>query len=640
MHRTVQYSAGMVACWMLFCLTAAGQNTKPLDEVLPNTTKGFVSATDMQTLEQQWDETQLGLLADDPMMKPFMDDLIDQLRKERSKDGIDWAFSWEEITSLARGEAAAAVLHTPGKRPVAAMLIDVTGNQQAAAATLDSIWKRLYNQRVTWKKEQVANRELMVFKLPRDPKDPQRPPEAAYFIKNNILGAISDGATARQIMQRLDGGGRDTLASVATYRKVMDRCQADAKDAGPEAPSARWYINPLEYSEARRSMDRNFLMSDKLDMLRVFKNSGFAGFQGVGGYVHLNNGGYDTLLRIAVYAPGPYQKSMRVFETPNNGPYPPYEWLSASLASYTSGSWNLRTAAENVESLYDQTVGNGDEGVWRDALRSIREDKDGPRVDLEKRLFPHLGGRLTRVSDVRQPVTTGSERQLFIAELTDAAAVESALEQFYAKDPLALRKDAGKFKYWEITPEEEDEPRESTRPANPALAGRGAPGKEPVEPSGLAVAFDTLMVGSHASLVKEILEGKDQKPLADDPQYQRVVQVIKSEAEKRNWGKTALWRFVRSDVAYMPTYELTRMGKLPESQSMIGSMLDLFMEPGTAGKPRKQLVDGRKLPDYGEVRHYLLPWGGVIVREDGRDFQGWFGLSFTVGKEGRGAERP
>jgi hypothetical protein len=631
MHLASKRMAAAVAV-LLSAVGLTRAANKPTDQIFPNTTKAFVSATDTQALIEKWNETQLGMFGDDPLMQPFMDDLRDQIDEERKQDKIDWGIRWDDVRDLARGESAAAFIHVKGRRPATAILVDVTDNQDAAVAVLNKIFQSLHQQRSTWKQEKVANRNLTVFTLPRNPKDPHRPPQVAYFLKNNFLAAVDDAAVARQIMERLDAEATDTLARVAIYQKVMQRCAADAKLTDGDEPGARWYVQPLEYAEARRVIDPEFFMSDKLDMIRVMRNSGFAAMQAMGGYIHLRAGEYDTLNRMAVYAPPPYQKSMKMLETPNDGPFPPYEWIPANVAGYTSGSWDLRTAVNNIESLYDQTVGNGDEGVWRDALRSIREDREGPQIDMEKRLFPHLGSRLTRISDVKTPITTQSERNLFVLELRDAKAVETALEQYYAKDPLATKKSAGEHPYWEIEPEDEEE-EEAPRSRNPALATKqGASEAEKAEPSGLAVAHDKLLIASHASLLRELLEGKGQGTLAEDPQYQQVSNLIKREIEKRSWDKTCLWRFVRSDVAYMPTYELTRMGKLPESKSIVGEALNMVLEPEAGSNTRKQQVDGSKLPAYDKVRHYLTPFGGVGIRDESQEFQGWFFVSFGLGK--------
>lgn len=622
-------------------LLPAAQAAKPTDMLLPNTTKGYVASTDVQLMSKQWDQTQLGRMLDDPLMKPFLDDLEAQIRKDRTKDRIDWRLTWDDVRAIARGEAAAAYIHTVGKRPALAMLVNVTGNQPAAKGVLDRIFKSLVSQRATWKQETVAGTQITIFTLPKDPKDKQRAAQTAYFIKEDMLVAVDDADVAKGILNRLATAAnataaKDTLASLPTYRQVMDRCQADAKQSEPATPHARWFVNPLEYAKARRLVDPKIFMSDKLDLIRVAENSGFGGVKGAGGYVHLRTGPYDFLHRIAVYAPPPFEKSLKMFETPNGGPYPPHKWLPADIASYTSGSWNLKTAIDNFGPMYDQTIGNGDNGVWLDTLKSIRDDKDGPKVDMEKRLFAHLGTRLTLVSDVAEPITTTSERRLTIAELTDAKSVTDALTDYYKNDALAKVKKVGEHSYWEIQPEDNgDDQLPQLNVVTPGAGGAVQNVAAPVgkiEPSAVAVAHGHLVVATHASLLTKVLGTQAAAALADDAEYGRVLQHIDAEMKKRELSKSAIQRFVRSDVAYRPTFELTKMDKLPVSQTLLGQLLNMVLEQGSGGKTRQQRVAGKLLPEYKAVQGYFTPSGGLGVREEGDTFQGWFLISFTLGK--------
>ena len=605
---------------------SSARAARPTDELLPADTKGYLSSTDVQAMVEQWNETNLGRMADDPKMQPFVEDLREQLRNERTEDRIDWAPTWDEVQAVARGEAALAVSHVKGQRPATIILIDVTNNGRAAADLLGKIFQRLARgARATWRQDQVQGAQLTTFNLPTSTKDPQRAPQVAYFIKENMLGAVDNAAVAREIMGRFSGEPRGALVSLAPYRKIMDRCQADAQatEAGPA--QARWYFNPLEYAQARRVVEPEFLVSDGRDMIDVMENSGFGGFRGVGGLVHLVAGPYDVLHRIAVYAPPPYEQSMKMFETPNAGPFPPMDWLPASLATYTSGSWNLKTAIDNFAPFYDQTIGGGDVGAWESTLVSIRDDEEGPKVDMQKRVFDHLGGRATYVTDVVEPITPTSERSMMIGALTDAAAVQKALDDYYANDQLAEKRKIGDHRYWAIKPEEfEEEPRRGR-----GRAGAGA--AQGPQLSGLAVFKDHLLIASHVGLLEDVLKAQGKNPLSEDPKYREVARHIEAELEKRSWSKYCIQQFVRSDVYFMPTYELTRMGQLPAAETMLGQLLDTVLDPGAGGQPRKQQVDGKKLPPYESVRHYLTPAGGLGVREEG-EFEGWFLLDFILSK--------
>src|SRR5688572_16439438 len=101
-----------LAATALVTLTAtSAKAAKPTDTLLPNTTKGYLASTDVPAMIEQWDRTQLGKLLDDPLMKPFLDALQDQIRQDRSKDSIDWRLTWDDVESVARGEAAGAYIH-------------------------------------------------------------------------------------------------------------------------------------------------------------------------------------------------------------------------------------------------------------------------------------------------------------------------------------------------------------------------------------------------------------------------------------------------------------------------------------------------------------------------------------------------
>ena len=51
----------------------------PADQMLPATTKAYVSIPDADELERQFKVTQIGQLIADPVMQPFVEDLKEQL---------------------------------------------------------------------------------------------------------------------------------------------------------------------------------------------------------------------------------------------------------------------------------------------------------------------------------------------------------------------------------------------------------------------------------------------------------------------------------------------------------------------------------------------------------------------------------
>ena len=97
-------------------------------------------------------------------------------------------------------------------------------------------------------------------------------------------------------------------------------------------------------------------------------------------------------------------------------------------------------------------------------------------------------------------------------------------------------------------------------------------------------------------------------------------------------GPVAARCFRRTDEAYRPTYELLRQGKMPESETLLGRLLNRLLttpEDEEEGVLRKQQIDGRQLPPFEMVRRYFSPAGIVVRSLD----DGWFVVGATLTKQ-------
>jgi hypothetical protein len=75
-------------------------------------------------------------------------------------------------------------------------------------------------------------------------------------------------------------------------------------------------------------------------------------------------------------------------------------------------------------------------------------------------------------------------------------------------------------------------------------------------------------------------------------------------------------------------YELFRQDKLPQSRSMLATILDRILRPKDELKNVNQRVKGTKLPPYETVQEYFMPGGSRVHTEaDGWTYQG-----FILGK--------
>jgi hypothetical protein len=106
-------------------------------------------------------------------------------------------------------------------------------------------------------------------------------------------------------------------------------------------------------------------------------------------------------------------------------------------------------------------------------------------------------------------------------------------------------------------------------------------------------------------------------------------QIVGDALGKIGSNEDSVHVFTRTDEAYRPTYELIRQGKMPESKTLLGKLLNRLLGPEEEGILREQQIDGSKMPEFDAVRRYLGP-AGLFVRSDE---DGWFTAGCMLSKD-------
>ncbi len=149
----------------------------------------------------------------------------------------------------------------------------------------------------------------------------------------------------------------------------------------------------------------------------------------------------------------------------------------------------------------------------------------------------------------------------------------------------------------------------------------------------MTVANGHLFIASHYDFLTKVLGKVEERvkagnTLADLVEYQQVTKAITQFLDKARCAVS----FTKTDEQYRATYELVRQNKMPESETMLGRVLNSAFASGKKGVRRKQEIDGSKLPDYDFVRRHLGPGGFQATTEDKADFRGWFLKGFILPK--------
>jgi hypothetical protein len=635
---------------LVVALSSRAWAAHPSELLLPATTKGFVSTQDVEEVRKKFNETQLGEMVADPLMKPFIDDLKQQIKAKLEKAGKRLGIKWDDMEGVYGGEVAAALIQPDPKDKMShatALIVDVTGKQKEA----DELLKKVEaNQRVNKAKKgalKEGNVEITVYEQPLAPGE--KVPERSYhFVAGNQLIVTDHEATIRGIVHRLDGTAKDTLASVLAFGETLKRCQAASNN---QRYHVRWFVEPFGYAEASRA-SQGGKKKRGTDLLKIVQSQGFNAIQGIGGHIFFATEGTEVLHRTYVYAPpvkrGPNDKSkdkydlaMRMLNFPNStkgDSLEPPAWALPDVATYLSFNWKMREAFDYSETLVDAVI--GDKGAFKEIWLSLKSDINGPQIDIYKELLDHLGTRFTLLTDVKLPVDLKSERLLSVVELKNAQSgevVTKTLEKAFKKDPQARRRTYEGHVIWEITQDDSLAEEETelmiegvgfvsaeAPSAKDVSKGKEDKAKENEEDEtklpnmALTVFLDHLVVSTHVDFIQDFIAFQNAKAagLAQANDYQRV----RAELNVLGSNLNSFLFFSRTDESYRATYELMKENKLPQAETMLARLLNGMFGPKEEGVIRQQEIDGSKLPDFEQVKKYLGPGGLYTQSED----DGWW----------------
>ena len=611
-------------------LTIPAMAVMPAAQVLPDTTRGFVSIPDFYRLQDDFDKTQIGQLLLDPVMEPFSKDLKRQLKEKWSDAHESLGMTWTDIENVPGGEVVAARIQPAENESAMVMIVDITGKQAEADELLQKVAARMTSREATVELIDVQNTSLTVY---TGTTKADKGNQAVFFIAPNHhqLVAADDLDIAEGILRRFAGNATDSLASVAAFDATMR--QVDSQQ-GNQVSHLRWFVEPFGFLEATRAADPNYQPKKGIDLFQILQAQGFDAVKGVGGLISFASGEQDILHRTMVFAPAlerepgnsntdKYDLAMRMLNFPNSdsASHQPPKWIPRNLAAYINLNMDLVNAFSYSKTLVNALA---DDEIFDDVIDSLKSDPAGPQVDVRKDVVANLGENISVLSDYQLPIQADSERILIAVELTNVDPVRRAVDQTMRNDPNAQKRMVGDIVVWEIVEEEIEEPElEIELGFDDFEVEEEEETVQSLPTSAVTVAHGRLILSSHFDFIKRVLtDSNHRETLAGSMDYQTVSATL----SRLGASSTSIQTFSRTDEEFRGTYELLKQGKMPESKTLVGRVLNAILDEDTDDEElREQKLDAQQLPEYQMVRRYLGPAGMFVVsHEDGWSITGCF----------------
>ncbi len=272
---------------------------KPVDRLLPDNTKGIFWVPDLQRMQQSWDHIELGKLAADPAVEPFVKDLQEQVQRRIDRTGLRMGIGIEDLMDVCAGDVAVAFIEPREgnqKHAVAAMA-DVTGKGAAVDKLLKKVDGNLEKRGAMREDKKLGNIEVTIYTVPVK-KGARKTFKAVLFLAGGRLFAVDHEETAIEIMKIAQGADLPVLADQLGYRKTIDRIQKEQQ----EAPHLIWWVEPIAYARVAREAAA-VQRRQRTDLLQAASNQGFDALKGMGGFLTLGRGDFELLYRGYLYAP-------------------------------------------------------------------------------------------------------------------------------------------------------------------------------------------------------------------------------------------------------------------------------------------------------------------------------------------------
>lgn len=590
----------------------------PGEKLVPATTKLFVTCRNVQQMLDARSKTLFGKIDEEPLLQAFFDDLKKQLEQRAEEAEVKLGLSVNDVQGLCDGQLTLAIAPYPpseeGKpRTGTILIVDVTGHVPQAQQAQQKLAASLAKHNATQAPFKTAAGAVGSEYVVPPQKEGGRTVDFCEVIQTvgpSTVWLIGMPTLVSDVSAALVGAPpAATLDSLPAFQNIMKQ---SAAAEGEPASQVAVFVEPLGLAGALRAYEPANTRH-KPDGLAVLNDAGLNSIQGLGGQLAFHVGEYGVLARAAVLAPQPWQKSMHMLTFAPGADFAPQSWVNDGVASYSTVYWDMLKAFDNFGPLFDGFLEQ--EGIWKDVVESMKNDPDGPQIDIRKEFFELLGKRVTAIVDPLMPVTADSGRYLLAFEIANPAELPRVLEAMkkaFANDPSVEQIKLGDLTVYKLIATEEV-------PPNAPNQEGVKDGLRVVASSYLTASGNNVYFASHVDLLQKVLGPKPPQDLSTAADYVAVsAELGKFLPDNPNLG---LLSFQRLDKLFEIDYELFRTGKLTGANTGIGKVLgQIANNPERTGPPPKK-IDGSRLPPYDKVRKYLPPVGVVArITADGWHF--------------------
>jgi hypothetical protein len=606
--------------WSLVGTVSADELPKAID-LFPASTQAYVGMPKSSGFLKNWKQTQLGQLADDERMKDFWTNQQEELRRRLASAGWQLSLKIEDLENLCSGQAALGLISREqiAEKPFSlALVIDVADREEVLEKFFQRVGSDMESQKGKLEKIELLGIEVKHYSIPKLTSD-GRARDSYFAVSKNQLLIADDLRSIQELVESQTTPRADSLAKSDLYTRVQERIVRDQHVAEIE-----YFVQPLGLGKLLRSITVQ-KGKKQIDMLKILEDQGFGSILAAAGSVQLAKEDLDMHHQGFVLREEQLPESVQILDFPNQKALVPPAWISAGSASVMGFSWNFSEAFPKLRGIVDSYIG---EVQFDEILEQIKNDPQGPQIDIRKEILPHIGQEFYTVTEIIEPITPDSKRSLICIKLNDPEnKLYSVLNRYSKSEPGSSIEDIGDYRIWKFSNEEEEEEViEFNNPGN-KNAKEDEDEKPLLNKWGVCIINGYFVFASNPDSLVQVIENAKNEAIHGDFEKIETVQAVRAmQAKLLGTEGHSFSEIDLADRSAEMQYELFRQGILPQSRSLMAIIAERILK---TDKSKPQEFQGSKLPPYEQVKHFFTPRGFVVRTEK----DGWGIDAFILGKK-------
>ncbi len=607
--------------WLL-CQVAFSQELPKAIDLLPASTQAFTALPKSSEFIKNWRETQLGQLADDERMKDFWSNQQEELRRRLAAAGWQLSLKVEDLENLCSGQAALGLISRPDvtEKPFSlALIVDVADRAEALEKFFQRVGIDMESQKGVLKKIDANGVEVKHYSIPKLSAD-GRARDSYFAVSKDQLLISDDLRSIQELIGAQSNPREDSLAKSELYTKIQQRIVRDEHTAEIE-----YFVKPLGLGKLLRSISAQ-KGKKQVDLLKLLEDQGFGSILAAAGSVQLAKEDLDMHHQGFVLREEELPESVQILDFPNQKALVPPPWISAGSASVMGFSWNFTEAFPKLRGIVDAYIGDAQ---FDEILEQIKNDPQGPQIDIRKEILPHIGQEFYTVTEIIEPITPDSKRSLICIKLNDPEnKLYGVLNRYSKSEPGSSIEDVGDYRIWKFSnDEEEEEVIEFNNPGNKNANEEDDEEKPLLNKWGVCIVDGYFVFASNPESLVQVIENAKNQAIHGDFEKLSSVQSVRAMQEKLLSAEGQSFSEIDlADRSAEMQYELFRQGILPQSRSLMAIIAERILK---TDKSKPQEFQGSKLPPYEQVKHFFTPRGFVVRSEK----DGWGIDAFILGKK-------